>query len=104
MFVGMTEQGFEGVEPFAPETLVEPEPLGSARERPRVQPAEVRTPLHCAAYQTCTLQGLDVFRGSGERHLKRFSKFADGMFPRGKATQHSPARRIGQGAEHAVET
>jgi hypothetical protein len=100
----MSEQFDEPLDARVPEAFVVPEPIVGALERPRVDAAIVDASAHGTFHKTSPLEGLDVLRRCGERHLVRRRELADGLLAFREPLEHGPARVVTEGAEDEVES
>lgn len=93
----------ERLEPIAPELLVVTKPVLGSGQRRRLEGANVRAPLDVAAQKAGPFQDAHMLGSGGKRHLKRRCQLADIAPAGGKATQHGPPRRVGQGVKDAIK-
>jgi len=100
----MAQQLDEPLDSRIPEAFVGAKPVVGALERPRVDAAVVDSPTHGAFHESCPLEGLDVLRCRGERHLIRCRELTNGLLAFGEALEHRAASMVAERAEDEVES
>src|SRR5262249_19698048 len=73
-----------------------------ACQRPRLEPAEMRAPLHLAADQASAFQNLDVLGGRRERHRKWLREFAHRPLAGREVAQHLPPRGVAERVKDGI--
>src|SRR5689334_4465649 len=99
----MAKEFHEALDPRIPESFVAAKPIVGVLERPGVDAHVVNAPADGALHKSGALEGLDVLRRRGERHLVRCRELADGLLAFGEPLEHGASSVVAEGAEHEVE-
>lgn len=93
----------EAVEALVPEALVTRRPAENLADRPCVEQEEVLAASADAPDEPGALEGPDVLRHGGERHVEWLRDVSDARLTAGEAVEDCPAGRIGDGGEDVIE-
>lgn len=99
----MTQQLDEPLDARVPESFIAAKPVVGALERPRIDAAVVNAAAHRAFHEARPLEGLDVLRRRGKRHLVRRRELADSLFAFGESAEHRAAGVVAKRAKNEVE-
>src|SRR3954469_22343656 len=100
----MAEQLGEPPDARIPEAFVGTEPVDGPLERTRIDAAVVDASPHGAFHEPGPLQGLDVLRRRGERHLVWSRQLADRQLAFGEPPEHGASRVVADRSEDEVES
>ncbi|KJB94441.1 hypothetical protein N826_11755 [Skermanella aerolata KACC 11604] len=99
----LAEEAFKGIQAVGPEAFVEVQPLVRARERSRIQAAQMGAATNLAPDQSGAFQYLDVLGGSGERNREGFRELPDRPLSARELAEHVAAGRIAECMKNCIQ-